>query len=37
MSDKIGTWEEEVKEEIISESIVPEIIADELDGQKTLF
>jgi topoisomerase-4 subunit A len=37
ISEKVGTWEEEVKEEVISESIVPEIIADELDGQKTLF
>jgi topoisomerase IV subunit A len=37
LSEKVGTWEEEVKEEIISESIVPEIITDELDGQKTLF
>lgn len=37
LSEKVGTWEEEVKEEVISESIVPEIVADELDGQKTLF
>jgi topoisomerase IV subunit A len=37
LSEKVGTWEEEVKEEVISESIVPDIVADELDGQKTLF